>query len=112
MRASRRRDFATRRNGAEARLVQLTEGRAALAQRAMAARGDSTELLASINVPTLVIGGVQDAIIPAMEVRAMTGLIPGARLVELDTGHLSNLEAPRAFNDALGSLLVTAGAAR
>jgi 3-oxoadipate enol-lactonase len=84
----------------------------AYAQRAMAARGDSTELLASINVPTLVIGGVQDAIIPATEVRAMTGLIPGARLVELDTGHLSNLEAPRAFNDALGSLLVTAGAAR
>ncbi len=84
----------------------------AYAQRAMAARRDSTELLASINVPTLVIAGLQDAIIPAMEVRAMTGLIPGARLVELDTGHLSNLEAPRAFNDALGSLLVAAAAPR
>jgi len=84
----------------------------AFAQRAMAARRDATQLLGSINVPTLVIAGTEDAVIRAPEVRAMSGLIPGARLVELDCGHLSNLEEPRAFSDALGSLLVPAGTAR
>jgi pimeloyl-ACP methyl ester carboxylesterase len=82
------------------------------AQRAMAARRDANELLGSIDVPTLVIAGTQDAVIPAAEVRAMSGLIPEARFVELDCGHLSNLEEPRAFSEALSSLLVPAGTAR
>jgi len=84
----------------------------AYAQRAMAARRDSTDVLASIDVPTLVIAGTQDAIIPVTEVRAMTGHISGARLVELNCGHLSNLEDQRAFNDALRSLIVPAASAR
>jgi pimeloyl-ACP methyl ester carboxylesterase len=82
------------------------------AQHAMAARRDASELLGSIDVPTLVIAGTQDAVIPAAEVRAMSGLIPGARFVELDCGHLSNLEDPRAFSEALSSLLVPAGTPR
>jgi pimeloyl-ACP methyl ester carboxylesterase len=82
----------------------------AYAQRAMAARPDSTDMLGSIDVPTLVIAGTHDAIIPVAEVRAMSGAIKGATLVELDCGHLANLEEPRAFNDALGSFLVPAGA--
>jgi pimeloyl-ACP methyl ester carboxylesterase len=82
----------------------------AYAQRAMGARPDSTDMLGSIDVPTLVIAGTQDAIIPVAEVRAMSGSIPGATLVELDCGHLANLEEPRAFNDALTSFLVPAGA--
>jgi pimeloyl-ACP methyl ester carboxylesterase len=82
----------------------------AYAQRAMAARPDSTDMLRSIDVPALVIAGRHDAIIPVAEVRAMSGAIPGAMLVELDCGHLANLEEPRAFNDALGSFLAPAGA--
>jgi pimeloyl-ACP methyl ester carboxylesterase len=82
------------------------------AQRAMAARRDASELLGSIDVPTLVIAGTQDAVIPAAEVRAMSGLIPGARFMELDCGHLSNLEEPAAFSEALSSLLVPAGTPR
>jgi pimeloyl-ACP methyl ester carboxylesterase len=82
------------------------------AQRAMATRRDATPLLGTIDVPTMVVAGTQDAIIPATEVRAMSGLIPGARFVELDCGHLSNLEEPRAFSEALGSLLEPAGTAR
>ncbi len=83
----------------------------AFAQRAIAARPDSTALLPSIDVPTLVIAGTQDAIIPSAEVRAMSGSISRSRLVELDCGHLSNLEEPRAFNSALGEFLVPAAAA-
>jgi pimeloyl-ACP methyl ester carboxylesterase len=82
------------------------------AQRAMAARRDATDLLGSIDVPTLVIAGTQDAVIPAAEVCAMSGVITGARFLELDCGHLSNLEEPRGFSDALASLLVPAGKPR
>ncbi len=103
----------------EAHIVDPVRGRIrrcspagiAFAQRAMAARPDSTPLLASIDVPTLVIAGTQDAIIPHTEVRAMSGSISGSRLVELECGHLSNLEEPRAFNAALGGFLVPAAAA-
>ena len=101
---------------AEAHIVDPVRGRIrrctpagiAFAQRAMAARPDSTSLLASITVPALVIAGTQDAIIPTMEVLAIADGIPGARFVELDCGHLSNLELPRAVSDELASFLVSA----
>ena len=57
-----------------------------------------------INVPTLVIAGTQDAIIPTSEVLAIADGIPKARFVELDCGHLSNLELPRAVSDELAIL--------
>src|SRR4029077_9474623 len=94
------------------RIRRCSPAGVAYAQRAMAARYDAGELLGAIDVPTLVISGTQDAVIPAAEVRAMSDHITGARFVELDCGHVSNLEEPRAFNDALRSLLVPAGASR
>jgi pimeloyl-ACP methyl ester carboxylesterase len=94
------------------RIRRCSPAGVAYAQRAMAARRDASDLLGSIDVPTLVIAGTQDAVIPAAEVHAMSGLIPGARFVELDCGHLSSLEEPRAFSEALSSLLVPAGTAR
>jgi pimeloyl-ACP methyl ester carboxylesterase len=101
---------------AEAHIVDPVRGRIrrctpagiAFAQRAMAARPDSTELLASISVPSLVIAASQDAIIPTHEVLAMADGIPGARYAELDCGHLSNLERPRAVNQQLAEFLVPA----
>jgi pimeloyl-ACP methyl ester carboxylesterase len=98
---------------AEAHIVDPVRGRIrrctpagiAFAQRAMAARPDSSELLASINVPALVIAGTQDAIVATPEVRAIAGGIPEARYAELDCGHLSNLELPRAFNRHLTEFL-------
>jgi pimeloyl-ACP methyl ester carboxylesterase len=105
-------------NRAEAHIADPVRGRIrrcspagiACAQRAMAARPDSTDLLASIDVPTLVIGGTHDAIIPITDVRAMSGAISGARFVELDCGHLANLEEPQAFSTAVGEFLVPAAA--
>jgi pimeloyl-ACP methyl ester carboxylesterase len=101
---------------AEAHIVDPVRGRIrrctpagiAFAQRAMAARPDSTSLLATVSVPTLVIAGTQDAIIPTSEVLAIADGITGARSVELDCGHLSNLELPRAVSDQLASFLVPA----
>jgi pimeloyl-ACP methyl ester carboxylesterase len=81
----------------------------AFAQRAIATRPDSTELLDTIDVPSLVIAGTQDVIVGPSEVHAIADRIKDARYAELDCGHLSNLEMPRPFNDALAGFLVPAG---
>jgi 3-oxoadipate enol-lactonase len=78
----------------------------AAAQRAMAARPDSTPLLATIDVPTLVIVGAEDALTPPNEAEAMFDAIPGCRWAKLPAaGHLSNMEAPEAFNAAVAEFL-------
>jgi pimeloyl-ACP methyl ester carboxylesterase len=57
-------------------------------------------------VPTLVIVGAEDALTPPSEAQAMFDAIPGCRIVEIPgAGHLANLEAPEAFNDALDEFL-------
>lgn len=69
-------------------------------------RSDSTPLLPSIKVPTLVITGDEDALIPVDESRAMAKAVPGATLVIVPkAGHLANLEQPDAFNHALHEFL-------
>jgi pimeloyl-ACP methyl ester carboxylesterase len=69
-------------------------------------RPDSTPMLASVTVPTLVITGEEDAMIPIDESRRMASAMPGATLVIIPgAGHLSNLEQPDAFNDALNKFL-------
>lgn len=74
----------------------------AAALRAMAARPDSSPLLSSVSVPTLVIVGEHDKVTPPSESEAMARAIPGARLETIpNAGHLSNLENPEAFNRAL-----------
>jgi pimeloyl-ACP methyl ester carboxylesterase len=74
----------------------------AAASLGMAERPDSTPDLATIDVPTLVLTSTEDRMI-APEISAeMTGLIPQGRLETIEgVGHLSNLEAPEAFDAAL-----------
>ncbi len=69
---------------------------------AMMARPDSTMLLPSITVPTLVVVGDEDLLTPRALSTAMASLLPIAELAVLpQAGHLSNLEQPDAFNAAL-----------
>jgi pimeloyl-ACP methyl ester carboxylesterase len=69
---------------------------------ALAGRADSTGVVATIQVPALVIAGEEDAIIPAAGAKVWAERIPGARFVLIPrTGHLANLEAPEAFNEAV-----------
>ena len=69
-------------------------------------RPDSTSLLPSIAVPTLVIAGDEDAIVNITESRNMQEAIPGSTLVTLArTGHLGNLEAPGPWNTAVETFL-------
>lgn len=72
------------------------------AQRGMAARPATTDVLGSITVPTLVITGEEDAVTGPEVGRDLAAGIPGARflLVE-EAGHLSNLEQPEIVNEAL-----------
>jgi 3-oxoadipate enol-lactonase len=73
---------------------------------AMLARPDSTSILPTISVPTLVIAGDEDVITPPKEARAMSAAIPGSRVEILSgAGHLSNLERPAAFNAVLTEFL-------
>ncbi|KAA3660923.1 MAG: alpha/beta fold hydrolase [Chloroflexi bacterium] len=69
---------------------------------AMKDRPDSTPTLAEIDVPTLIIHGADDQIVPLAEAEAMHKAIKGSKLVVLkNAGHLPNLEQPDAFNDAV-----------
>ena len=74
--------------------------------RGMALRGDSSDLLPKINVPTLIIVGDQDAITPPAESHSMAAIIPNTTLVEVSgAGHISNLENPDEFNHAIHDFL-------
>ncbi len=89
---------------------EQTPNAIAAALLGMAERPDSTADLATIRVPTLVLTSTDDRMI-APEVSAeMAGLIPQARLETLEgVGHLSNLEAPEAFQAALLEHLAACG---
>src|SRR5918995_2434419 len=82
----------------------------AAAALGMAERPDSTPDLATIDVPTLVLISTEDRLI-APEISAeMAALIPQGRLETIEgVGHLSNLEAPEAFDAALLEHLATSG---
>jgi pimeloyl-ACP methyl ester carboxylesterase len=46
------------------------------------------ERLARVNIPTLVVHGIDDVLVPAENGRLVAGAVPGARLLELETmGH-------------------------
>jgi 3-oxoadipate enol-lactonase len=76
------------------------------ATRAMAHRPDRTALLARIDCPTLVICGGEDTTSPAPEMRSLAAQIPDAEYVEIaGAGHLSNLEAPDRFAEAVALFL-------
>ncbi len=76
------------------------------ALEAMKNRPDSTAELAAITVPTLVIVGENDGVTPVAASEALNQGITGSKLVVIpEAGHLSNLEAPEAFNGAVAEFL-------
>jgi pimeloyl-ACP methyl ester carboxylesterase len=78
----------------------------AWAQRAMAARPASFDVLLAADVPALVVRGAEDALIPGEEAAAMVDALPKAKFVELvGAGHLAPLEVPDELTAVLGSWL-------
>lgn len=92
-------------------LVRDTAGRQKVegvvaALKAMRDRPDGRPGLSHISFPTLVVVGEQDAITPPDRARELAENIPNARLVTIpDAGHLSNLENPAAFTQAVREFL-------
>ncbi len=71
-------------------------------QLSVMAEADQRDLLPRIAVPTLLIWGERDARSPLGVAHQFERAIPGAELVVLPgCGHLSNLERPTAFNEAV-----------
>ena len=66
---------------------------------------DCREQLNKIRTPTLVIAGAHDPATPPEGGRFLAQQIPGARFVELDAAHLSNIEAQDQFNNELTAFL-------
>lgn len=78
------------------------------ALQAMIDRPDSTDTLRTIDVPTLVVTGDEDTIIPIEDVQSMQAAIRGSSLeVITGAGHLTNLERPAAFNHVVSEFLAT-----
>jgi 3-oxoadipate enol-lactonase len=100
---------ATRPDVAEhVRALALANSADALAGaiRALMSRPDSTPLLSSIHVPTLIIVGDQDTLTPRALAEEMQRGIAGSELsVIAGAGHLTNLEQPAVFDAALARFL-------
>jgi 3-oxoadipate enol-lactonase len=76
------------------------------AVRALMTRPDSTPLLSSIHVPTLIIVGDEDTLTPPAASEDMHRAIAGSELARIPrAGHLSNLEQPDLFTAALAAFL-------
>ena len=59
----------------------------------------------SIKAPTLVIVGSQDVATPPSAGEAIQQQIKGAKLVSVDAAHISNMEQPKAYTEAVLNFL-------
>ena len=74
--------------------------------RALMSRPDSTPLLPTIHVPTLILVGAEDTVTPPALSEKMHNAIAGSELTVIpEAGHLTNLERPNLFNAALARFL-------
>ncbi len=77
------------------------------ALNALALRDDSTDLLTSVSVPTLVIAGNDDELIPPIVSKTMAEHIPNAQYRALDLcGHLSAFEMPAEWSNIVSDFLL------
>jgi pimeloyl-ACP methyl ester carboxylesterase len=73
---------------------------------------DYRDRLGDISCPTLIVWGENDSIISVQDAHRYERLIPDSRKVVMeDTGHVPQIERPRAFNDVLLEFLSETGPA-
>jgi pimeloyl-ACP methyl ester carboxylesterase len=88
------------------RLSATAPASIAAALRGMAARPDSTALLGTLALPTLIVVGSEDTLTPPAEAEAMHAAIAGSRLRQIaGAGHLSTVEQPETVSAALAEFL-------
>jgi len=79
-----------------------------LGQVAAVLTHNTEDRLAQIRVPTLVLTGDADRLVPPAYSERLAALIPGAKLVKIPGGsHAFNLEQPEAFNRAVLEFLAS-----
>ena len=69
------------------------------------AKADLREQLTQISIPVLIIAGIQDPVTTVVDGQFMLERIPNAKMVEINAAHISNIEAPNAFNHAVTQFL-------
>jgi pimeloyl-ACP methyl ester carboxylesterase len=73
---------------------------------------DFRDRLGDVKVPTLIVWGEKDSIIPVRDADEFERLIDDSRKVVMkDTGHIPMAERPQAFNDVLVDFLAETGSA-
>ena len=76
------------------------------AQLALASRTETSQVLAGIRVPALIIRGEHDKLMSAAQTQQLVDGIPDAGYNEIAaSGHLPNLENPEQFNSCLNTYL-------
>jgi 3-oxoadipate enol-lactonase len=87
-------------------MTQTKPEGAAAAHRGRAERRSHLAILPGVTVPALIVVGAEDYFTPLPVAEIMSKLIPHADLVCIEgAGHLPNMEAPAAFNNALRAFL-------
>lgn len=92
----------------EVRRIAAAQSPAAIvaALQALRDRPDARPGLGAVRVPTLVVVGSEDTLTPPAMAQTLAAGMAGAQLVTIaGAGHLSNLEQPAAFNEAVRSFL-------
>jgi pimeloyl-ACP methyl ester carboxylesterase len=75
-------------------------------QRAIATRPDSFDVLRATDVPSVVLTGEEDELVPVAEAARMADALPRGRLVTVpDAGHLVPMERPEVVTTALADLV-------
>ncbi len=76
---------------------------------AMKERADATDMLSGIDVPTLVVAGQEDELIPVSVARELTSAIPSAALTVIPgAGHVPSIESPTAVSRVFSEFLEAA----
>ena len=88
------------------RIRRCTPAGLATLSQILAERPDSTPTLATIAIPTLVVAGSEDGLVPVEEAQAMASGIPRARFEVMEgSGHLVSLERAQAVNKLMAEWL-------
>lgn len=74
----------------------------------MSDRSDTSNVLANLKIPVLIITSTNDQVIPFVQSQKMHALLPSSKLVTIQgAGHLSNIEKPDEWNQAVLSVFGT-----
>lgn len=73
---------------------------------ALASRTDTTDYLAAVNIPVLVVRGAEDRITSREQAEILLANLPDATYLEIpECGHLPNLEDPERFNQEMNAFI-------